>query len=108
MDPYRKLAAELILGAAVDFHAFWNTTVRRSAILRSIRAKRGKVTRKTLDRIQERCERRLQLHAAEAEDWMMGCEAPMPFDLCAHALGWDEYVLRDRIMSNSTGLNLEA
>ena len=104
MDPYRRLAAELIYGATLDYHSYWNTGLRREQVLRATRNKRTKRDRWNMEQIVVN---RLKARASLAERWMWGSHAPMPFELCCHALGWDEQALASRIMADRTGDNLE-
>lgn len=107
MDPHVKLAATLVYGATLDYHSYHNTKIRRRSVLQATRSKRGKVDNVTLQRLINRHLERLWGRAEAARQWMTGEDAPMPFALCAHALGWDEHVLAERIFRADTGENLD-
>lgn len=104
MDPYRRLAVSLIYGAALDYHRYWNTELRRQYVVRALRAKR--LGREAAEAMKNRILERLHRRALAAENWLRGDAAPMPFSLCAESIGWHADNLCERVLRYSTGHNL--
>lgn len=104
MDPYRRLAVSLIYGAALDYHRYWNTELRRQYVVRALRAK--KLGREAAEALKKHVLERLHRRAQAAEAWITGDPAPMPFSLCAEAIGWHAEDLSSRVLDYATGNNL--
>jgi hypothetical protein len=110
LDPFVGLAAALCRDAAMDYHSFHNSGIRRRKVMGQAKTLKARLA----------IEKQIRTHAELAERWMTGALdwtpsdsqevraalAPYPFWLASEWLGWEPKTLADVLMSGRTGVHL--